>query len=45
MAGKFAAIGIQNLDLDVRGAVVRGVDCGVDCTCLISICTTICLSN
>jgi hypothetical protein len=30
MAGKFTAVGVENLDLDVGGAVVRGVDCGVD---------------
>jgi hypothetical protein len=30
MAGEFTAVGVENLDLDVGGAVVRGVDCGVD---------------
>ena len=31
MAGKLTAVGVEDLDLDVGGAVVRGVDCGVDC--------------
>jgi hypothetical protein len=45
MAGKFTAVGIEDLDFDVRGAVVRGVYCGVHFTRLISIYSNLCSSR